>query len=119
MVNQFRRQWRDPQRRAAKTHTRREGPPEQISKQKHVVGGTPRKEQQQKEHAHSARPWIASHIYHRFSYCEFCDQRHVDAHRTLPSSLCGLALPGGWPSSDHDNTREMVRSKYSNIEQKS
>ena len=59
--------------------------------------------------AHSAGPWIASHMYHRFSYCEFCDQRHVDAHRTLPSSLCGLALPGSWPSSDPDNTREIIK----------
>ena len=58
--------------------------------------------------AHSAGPWLASHMYHRFSCYEFCGQRHLDAHRTLPSKLCGLALPGSWPSSDPDNTREIV-----------
>ena len=58
--------------------------------------------------AHSAGPWLASHMYHRFSCYEFCGQRHLDAHRTLPSKLGGLALPGSWPSSDPDNTREIV-----------
>ena len=58
--------------------------------------------------AHSAGPWVASHMYHRFSCYEFCDQRHLDAHRTLPSGLCRLALLGSWPSLVDDNTREIV-----------
>ena len=43
-------------------------------------------------------------MYHRFSCYEFCEQRHLDAHR----NLCRLALPGSWPSLAHDNTREIV-----------
>ena len=58
--------------------------------------------------AHSAGPWVASHMYHRFSCYEFCDQRHLDAHRTLPSGLCRLALLGSWPSWVDDSTREIV-----------
>ena len=58
--------------------------------------------------AHSAGPWVASRMYHRFSCYEFCDQRHLDAHRTLPSGLCRLALLGSWPSLVDDNTREIV-----------